>query len=87
VDSLAEPPHGEIGRLGRSLRIARVDEDRLAAGPPPRLDVAPAIADHDAVLEVDSPVVCGVEEEAGRGLAALAAIGVVVGAYADLVEG
>lgn len=49
--------------------VTVVDENGLAAGGVAAIDVAPAIADHEAGSEVDVAFGGGAEEHAGRGLA------------------
>src|SRR5205085_935461 len=63
-----------------------VDEDGLAAGAPSAFDVTPAVADHDTRLQRDVPVAGGIYQQAGSGLAASAAVSIVVRTDAHVVE-
>ena len=52
---------------------------------PTAIDIAPAVADHEAVCKIDIPFVCRVEEHAGFGFAAMAVVGIDVKAGFDVV--
>ena len=69
------------------FRIAAVDEDGPAAGPAPRLHVAPPVPDHDAAPEVQFQVPCGLEQHARTGFPAITSICIVVRADVDRVDG
>src|SRR3546814_6916076 len=53
------------GQLFRGLRVAVIDQDRETAGGAAAADVAPAVADHVAVAQVDIPAQGGIEQHAG----------------------
>jgi NAD(P)H-hydrate repair Nnr-like enzyme with NAD(P)H-hydrate epimerase domain len=63
-----------------------VDEHRLAARVTSGLDIAPTIPDHEAVVELDSVVGCGVEEHPRRRLPASTRVGVIVGTPSDVIN-
>jgi hypothetical protein len=84
VDRLRQRRDDVVGRRRSLLLVAVVDEDGPRAGGASRFDVAPPVADHHAGAEVDVPALRGVHEHAGSGLAARAAVGVVVRADHDL---
>jgi hypothetical protein len=66
--------------------VSTIEENSSAACADAGLYVAPAIADHEARIEVDPASLGGVDEHSGLGLAACAPVRVVVRANDDLVE-
>jgi hypothetical protein len=72
--------------LDRALIVAAINEDRPAASAEAGLNIAPAVADHEARIKVDPASLRGVDEHSGLGLAACASVCVVVRANNDLVE-
>jgi hypothetical protein len=63
-----------------------IEKDRSAAGCPAGVDISPAISHKERTGEVDTiPLLC-LDYQPGRGLAALAAVAVVVRADEEVVE-
>src|SRR5205809_5567028 len=84
---LLEIPHCCIG-LGRDgLSVAPIDEDRGAPRAAGCFHVPPAVAHEEAGGEVDPPALCSRQQHPGSWLAAVAAVGVVVEADRDVVQG
>lgn len=63
------------------------EEDGGGAGDMGGLGIGPFIADDEGSFEVEVPFEAGFDEESGLGFAAWAAVGFVVGADEDIVEG
>jgi hypothetical protein len=63
-----------------------VDERRAATDGRPCLGISPPVADHEAGREIDIEVTGSCAEQPGRGLAARAAVRVIVEARVDGVE-
>src|SRR5579863_3527356 len=82
----AQRVHSPERRGGLLLAVAMVDENGLAAGPMPGLDIAPAVADNEAGAEIDVPRAGGLGEQARLRLAARALLAVVVRAHADVIQ-
>jgi hypothetical protein len=72
--------------LDRALIVAAIYEDRLAACAQAGLNIAPAVADHEARIEVEPASLSRVKQHSGLGLAACASVDVVVRANEDFVE-
>src|SRR5215471_7320017 len=58
--------------------IRPLDQNTPAPGGAPRLDIAPAIAHHRTALQGDVPLVCRLPQQTRPGLAARAAIAVIM---------
>src|SRR5688572_21352026 len=88
LSRLSEGRNAFPGRalLSLALGVVVVDLDRAYAGTLTRFDVAPAVADHEALRQVDAVTFRRVENQAGRRLAAVAVVGVVVEARFDAVQ-
>jgi hypothetical protein len=63
-----------------------IEKDRPAARCPAGVDVSPAVADEERTGEVDTVTLLRLDYQAGRRLAALAAVAIVVGADEEVVE-
>ena len=62
----------KVGSGAQFFIIAVIDEDRPAAGFHAAINVAPAVADHPALREIDAEFVCGVKQHARRRFAKIA---------------
>lgn len=85
-DGVGQTRHHGIGACGTALAVPAVDKDGRHAGPLRRLDVSPPVANADARCKVESQPRGGVEDHSRSWLAALAIVGIVVGANHDLVQ-
>lgn len=63
--------------------IPAIEENRCASGCSASVDVAPAIADHEARAKIDAEFFGCCEERAGLWLAALAVVRIIVKARID----
>src|ERR1051326_1164922 len=73
-------------RLGLTLGVAVVDEERFAAGALAGFDVAPPVPDHVRAREIDLMALRGIEQAARTWLAAGAGLGIVVIADEEFVD-
>ena len=71
----------------RGLSVAPIHENRTTPCAVGCLDIAPAVADEKAGGEVDPPAFRSGQQQARLRLAAIAAIGVVMEADRDLIQG
>src|ERR1035438_7617578 len=75
----AQAIDARIGRvLGRAFAITAVDPDGAATRGGAGIDVAPAVADHETCGQIDRALSSSLEQHAGVGLAAIAAVRVIV---------
>jgi hypothetical protein len=63
-----------------------VDENGLASCPPTRFDIAPAVANHETLAELDTPVDGGGQEHSWLRLPAVAAVRIIVVAYSKVIK-
>ena len=73
-----------VGRVTQRLIVGIVDENRPAAGGVARVDVAPAIADHPALRQIDVQFFGGAEQHSRLWFAAIAVGSTLAGMIADL---
>src|SRR5882762_2593563 len=92
-DSREDPAHSlgqrfyrDIRRLGALFAVAVVDEEIRTPRRLARRHVPPAVAHHEAPLEIDAEFAYGLEEHSRLRFAALAAIDVAVVADFDIIE-
>jgi len=79
----------ETGCVTISLNIGSFgvrNEDRPAPCPAPGLDVAPAVAHHEAGAEIDAVLAGTLEEQSRSGFAAIAAIAVLMATHQQVVQ-
>ena len=88
VSRFAERTDAQVGRVvWRSLRISVINENSLTSSIITCFDVAPAVADHETVGQIDIVLAGGFEQHSGLRLAAGAVVGVGVGAGVSLATG
>src|ERR1039458_169724 len=87
LHGFAERPHPRIGRLfGCPLAVSAIDPHCQASGRLPGFDVAPSVADQKAAGKVRAETRGPFQDQPWLGLAAIAAVAVVVRAYQNLVQ-
>jgi hypothetical protein len=72
--------------IGRALGPVAVDQEGADTGVGAGVDIAPAVADHETLGEIDVVLRGGIQKEAWLRFAAAAVVWVVVPADADVVE-
>lgn len=88
VYSVREIPYGYIGAVGwPSFSISVVDPDGPAACHMPRVDIPPAVADHEASLQIDAMPFRRLEDQSRPRLPARAPVAVVVIAHEAIIQG
>src|SRR5436190_365356 len=83
---LTEDPAHRLGQIGGtairrtavSAAVRLIQQDRAAAGGPSRGNIAPAIADQEAALQVESPTPRGGQEHPRLWLATVTTVGGIV---------
>src|SRR5579864_7855224 len=87
VSRFGERGHAGSGFVRRpSFRIAAIDPDGEASGRGAGIHVAPAVANHEALAQIDFIFAGGFEEESGLGLATVARVRILVIADEELVD-
>ena len=86
VCCLREPRDDGVGLHDTGFAIPAVDESNTAARSPSGFHVSPAVADHEARLELDLPRGRRLDEETRLRLPAVTSVRVIVRADPDVVE-
>ena len=72
--------------IGLPFRVMTIDQNRAAVCCCASVDIAPAVADHKAEVQVDAPSLSGFLDHARLGLAAGALVGIAMVAGAKFVD-